>query len=123
MKISHFTAHDFMSFSRITLAPDSGTPVVTGSNAVGKSNLGRIIDVARMVVSSHAGSDRGSRLDVYARAPRHGARRFRLTMGIELDQPWDRVVATFVRAVYASSAADLPAPEEDAPAIGALVGH
>jgi hypothetical protein len=118
MKISHVTAHDFMSFSRITLALDSGTTVVTGPNAVGKSNLGRIIDVARLVVSSHAGSDRGSRLDVYARAPRHGARRFRLTMGIELDQPWEReLIATFVRAVYASSAADLPAPEEDAPAI------
>jgi hypothetical protein len=110
MRVTHVSAHDFMSFSSIQLALGPGTTVVTGPNAVGKSNLGRIIDVIRLVVSSQAGSDRGNGLDVYARAPRHGVRRFRLTMGIELDQPWEQeLVATFVRAAYASSAADLPA--------------
>jgi hypothetical protein len=109
LKISRIVAQGFMSFSRIDLALDAGTTVVTGPNAVGKSNLGRIIDVVRLVVSSHAGSERRNRLDVYARAPRHGARRFRLIMGIEMDQPWEQeLIATFVRAAYASSAADLP---------------
>ncbi|MGV9954449.1 hypothetical protein ACWDU0_21505, partial [Streptomyces cellulosae] len=109
MKISRIEAHGFMSFSRIELALDAGTTVVTGPNAVGKSNLGRIIDVVRLVVSSHAGSEHRNRLDLYARAPRHGARRFRLIMGIEMDQPWEQeFIATFVRAAYASSAADLP---------------
>jgi hypothetical protein len=120
MRITHVSAHDFMSFSRIQLALGSGTTVVTGPNAVGKSNLGRIIDVIRLVVASHAGSDRGSQLDVYARAPRHGVRRFRLTMSIELDQPWEQeLVATFIRAAYASSAADLPARNSPAGTISA----
>lgn len=111
MKISRIEAHGFMSFSSIELALDAGTTVVTGPNAVGKSNLGRIIDVARLVVASHAGSERRNRLDAYARAPRHGARHFRLLLGIELDQPWEQeLIATFVRAAYSSSAADLAAP-------------
>ncbi len=111
MKISHIEAHDFMSFSRIKLALDAGTTVVTGPNAVGKSNLGRIIDVVRLVVSSHAGSERRNQLDLYARAPRHGARRFRLIIGIEMDQPWEQeLVATFVRAAYASGATSLRTP-------------
>ncbi|MFF3588361.1 AAA family ATPase [Streptomyces sp. NPDC002387] len=109
MKISRIAAQGFMSFSRIDLTLNADTTVVTGPNAVGKSNLGRIIDVARLAVSSHAGSERQNRLDVYTRAPRHGARRFRLTMGIEMDQPWEQeLVALFVRAAYASSAANLP---------------
>ncbi|MER6425497.1 TOPRIM nucleotidyl transferase/hydrolase domain-containing protein [Streptomyces sp. NPDC001137] len=111
MKISRIEAQGFMSFSRIDLALDAGTTVVTGPNAVGKSNLGRIIDVARLVVASHAGSERRNRLDVYARAPRHGARHFRLIVGIEMDQAWEQeLVAMFVRAAYASSAADPSAP-------------
>ncbi|MFF8865998.1 TOPRIM nucleotidyl transferase/hydrolase domain-containing protein [Streptomyces sp. NPDC015139] len=108
MKISRISAQGFMSFSRIELELDPGTTVVTGPNAVGKSNLGRIVDVVRLAVSSHAGSERRNRLDVYSRAPRHGARRFRLIMGIEMDQAWEQeLVAMFVRAAYASSAADL----------------
>lgn len=108
MKISRIAAQGFMSFSRIELVLDAGTTVVTGPNAVGKSNLGRIIDVIRLVVASHAGSERRNRLDLYARAPRHGARRFRLTMDMEMDQPWEQeLVATFVRATYASSAGEL----------------
>lgn len=39
-----------MSFSNHDMALDAGTTVVTGPNAVGKSNLGRIIDVVRLVV-------------------------------------------------------------------------
>ncbi|WP_333761268.1 AAA family ATPase [Streptomyces sp. IBSBF 2390] len=113
MKISLIAAQEFMSFSRIELELDAGTTVVTGPNAVGKSNLGRIIDVVRLVVSSHAGSERRNRLDVYARAPRHDARCFRLIMGIEMDQPWEQeLVATFVRAAYATGAADLPTPTD-----------
>ncbi|MFD8913272.1 TOPRIM nucleotidyl transferase/hydrolase domain-containing protein [Streptomyces sp. NPDC059575] len=110
MKISRISAQGFMSFSRIDLALDTGTTVVTGPNAVGKSNLGRIIDVARSVVASHAGSERRNRLDLYARAPQHGARRFRLVLDIEMDQPWEReLVATFIRASYLSSASALDA--------------
>ncbi|MFE7012122.1 TOPRIM nucleotidyl transferase/hydrolase domain-containing protein [Streptomyces sp. NPDC057651] len=119
MKISRIVAQGFMSFSRIDLALHAGTTVVTGPNAVGKSNLGRIIDVVRLVVSSHAGSERQYRLDAYARAPRHGARHFRLIMGIEMDQPWEQeLIATFVRAAYASSAADQPTPGLDIPPEG-----
>ncbi|WP_018548592.1 AAA family ATPase [Streptomyces sp. LaPpAH-108] len=111
MKISRISASQFMSFSEIDLALDSGTTVVTGPNAVGKSNLGRIIDVARSVVASHAGSERRHRLDLYARAPQHGARRFRLVLDMEMDQPWERdLVATFVRAAYLSGITDLMSP-------------
>ncbi|MCM1950946.1 hypothetical protein NC315_37135 [Streptomyces sp. G2] len=111
MKISRIAAQGFMSFARIDLELNEGVTVVTGPNAAGKSNLGRIIDVARLAVASHAGSQRGNRLDVYERAPRHGARRFRLVVGIELDQPWEQeLIATFVRAAYASSAVELTRP-------------
>ncbi|MFJ4790694.1 TOPRIM nucleotidyl transferase/hydrolase domain-containing protein [Streptomyces sp. NPDC088794] len=117
MKISRIEAHGFMSFSRIELALNAGTTVVTGPNSAGKSNLGRIIDVVRLVVASHAGSQHGDRLDVYARAPRHGVRRCRLIMGIEMDQPWEQeLVATFVRASYASSSTDLKT-SSDAPSV------
>ncbi|MGQ4344010.1 AAA family ATPase [Streptomyces sp. SAS_275] len=109
MRISSIHANRFMSFSRIDLPLEAGTTVVTGPNAVGKSNLGRIIDVVRLVVEAHAGSQRSDRLDAYARAPRRGGRRFRLILGIELDQPWEQdLVATFVRAVYASSSTEEP---------------
>ncbi|MEU5415700.1 AAA family ATPase [Streptomyces clavifer] len=104
MKITHIEAQNFMSFSRLKLPLNASTTVVTGPNAVGKSNLGRIIDVARLVVASHAGSQVQDRLDLYARAPRHGGRGFRVIMDIEMDQPWEQeLVATFVRAAYVSS--------------------
>ncbi|MEW2071666.1 TOPRIM nucleotidyl transferase/hydrolase domain-containing protein [Streptomyces sp. NPDC007346] len=103
MKITRINASRFMSFSTLDLSLDAGTTVVTGPNAVGKSNLGRIVDVARLVVASHAGSAVQDRLDLYARAPRHGARSFRLTLDIEMDQPWEQeLVATFICAAYAS---------------------
>lgn len=109
MKIWNMAAQGFMSFSQLDLRINPGATVVTGPNAVGKSNLGRILDVARQVVASHAGSAPDGRLDVYERAPRHGARRFRLTLDIELDQPWEKeLVATFVRAAYAMGAIGLP---------------
>ncbi|WP_327110920.1 hypothetical protein OG206_00285 [Streptomyces sp. NBC_01341] len=104
MKVTRIEAQNFMSFSRLDLPLDAGTTVVTGPNAVGKSNLGRIIDVARLVVASHASSQVQEQLDLYARAPRHGGRGFRVIMDIEMDQPWEQeLVATFVRAVYVSS--------------------
>ncbi|MFJ5656390.1 TOPRIM nucleotidyl transferase/hydrolase domain-containing protein [Streptomyces microflavus] len=104
MKITRIKASQFMSFSTLDLSLDAGTTVVTGPNAVGKSNLGRIVDVARLAVASHAGSAVQDRLDLYARAPRHGARSFRLTLDIEMDQPWEQeLVATFICAAYASN--------------------
>ncbi len=104
MKITRIRARGFMSFTTLDLPLDAGTTVVTGPNAVGKSNLGRIIDVARLVVASHAGSAVQDRLDLYTRAPRHGARAFQLTLDVEMDQSWEQeLVATFICAAYASS--------------------
>lgn len=83
---------------------DGESVVITGPNSAGKSNIGRVVDVVRSVISAHSGGGTGDRLELYARAPRFGARRFNVSLQIELDQPWEKeLIATFVRAAYVTS--------------------
>lgn len=81
-----------------------GSVVITGPNSAGKSNIGRVVDVVRSVIAAHSGDSTGNRLDLYARAPRFGARRFTVTLSLELDQPWEHeLISTFVRAAYVTT--------------------
>ena len=59
-------AEGFLSFGdRVTLEVGSGLTVVTGPNGVGKSNLGRCLDLARAAIGRTAGDPAADRLDLY----------------------------------------------------------
>lgn len=94
----------FLSFGRpVELRLGRGLTVVTGPNAAGKSNIGRCLDVARAVLAAH-GTPEADRLDLYQDAGFEGATEFMISLGIELDQPWERdLIQTYVRASYVSS--------------------
>ncbi|MFE6813471.1 ATP-dependent endonuclease [Streptomyces sp. NPDC057677] len=94
-----------MSFGEIDMELGGESIVITGPNSAGKSNIGRVVDVIRSAIAARSGHPARDRLDLYSRAPRFGARRFTVSMSIELDQPWEKeLVATFIRAAYVSSA-------------------
>ncbi len=95
-----------MSFDELGMELNGNSVVITGPNSAGKSNVGRVVDVVRSVIANHSGNPTRDRLDLYARAPRFGARRFTAAVSIELDQPWEKeLVSTFIRAAYVTSAA------------------
>ncbi|MFD4132544.1 ATP-dependent endonuclease [Streptomyces goshikiensis] len=85
---------------------------------MGKSNLGRIIDLGSNLLGLHASRDAGQRqwhadqLGLLAQAGRLGAERFDVALGIELDQAWEReLLVGFLRACFVGSVGDGPHPE------------
>jgi ABC-type arginine transport system ATPase subunit len=105
LKLLQITAQQFMSFGELSMDLDGESVVITGPNSAGKSNIGRVVDVVRSVISSHGGGGpAGDRLQLYARAPRFGRRRFVASLRIELDQPWEKeLISTFIRAAYVTT--------------------
>ncbi|OPG08330.1 hypothetical protein B1R27_10035 [Streptomyces sp. GKU 895] len=93
-----------MSFGELDMELSDGSVVITGPNSAGKSNIGRVVDVARSVIAAHSGSATRDRIDLYGRAPRFGARRFVVALELELDQSWEKdLVGTFIRAAYVTT--------------------
>jgi hypothetical protein len=111
-------AEDFLSFGdRVTLEVGSGLTVVTGPNGVGKSNLGRCLDLGRAVIGRAAGDPAADRLDLYRDAGYQGARSFEVRLGLDLDLPWERaLVRSFVCAAFACSPELQSQPQAPGPA-------
>jgi hypothetical protein len=100
--LGRILARDFLAFDDLDLAVGPGLTVITGPNGVGKTNLGRCLDLARAVVAQHAGDAVGGAVDLFQSAGRNGATAFRVALDLTLDQPWERqLVLTYFRAAYA----------------------
>jgi hypothetical protein len=105
MLLRSISAEGFLSFGdQLTLDVSPGLTVVTGPNGVGKSNLGRCLDLGRAAIGRTAGDPAFDRLDLYRDAGYQGARSFEVRLGLDLDQPWERsLVRSFVCAAFACS--------------------
>ncbi len=104
MLLTRIQAWDFLSFDQLDMEVGPALTVVTGPNGVGKTNLGRCIDVVRVVLTHNANTTEGGRLEVYQSAGRHGSGSFRVALGLTLDQQWERdLVRSFIQAAFACS--------------------
>ena len=92
----------FLSFGALTeLELGPGLTVVVGPNGVGKSNLGRCLDLTRAVIGRAAGDPAAERLDLYKDAGYEGAGSFEVRLSLFLDQPWERdLVRDFVCSAF-----------------------
>jgi hypothetical protein len=95
----------FLSFGvPVTLEVGPGLTVVTGPNGVGKSNLGRCLDLGRAAIGRAAGEPAADRLDLYKDAGYQGAESFEVRLGLDLDLQWERdLVRSFVCTAFASA--------------------
>lgn len=119
MELGWIEAEGFLSFGqRVRLDVGAGLTVVTGPNAAGKSNLGRCLDLARAVLGRVSGDPAAGRRDLYEGVGYEGADSFTVTLGMTLDQQWERdLVWAFVCACFATvfpppEGADAPSAEE-----------
>jgi hypothetical protein len=113
-------AQGFLSFGAPTeLELGPGLTVVVGPNGVGKSNMGRCLDLGRAVIGRAAGDPAADRLDLYKDAGYEGAGSFEVRLGLHLDQPWERdLVRDFVCSAFATAHEVLNKP--DSPSAAAL---
>lgn len=118
MLLRSIRAEAFLSFGEpVVLEVGEGLTVVTGPNGVGKSNLGRCLDLARAAIGRAAGDPAADRLELYRGAGYHGARSFEVRLGIDLDQPSERgLVRSFVCAAFACSPESQSQPQGPSPA-------
>ena len=76
--------------------------MITGPNGVGKTNVGRRLDLASTVMSRPRGSAESRSLDLFQSAGHQGASRFRVALGLTFDQHWERqLILSYVRAAFA----------------------
>lgn len=103
MLLRRIEAEGFLSFGqRLVFDVDPGLTVVTGPNGAGKSNLGRCLELGRAVIGQAGGDPAWDRLELYAGAGYQGAGSFRVALGLDLDQAWERdLVRAFVCAGFA----------------------
>jgi hypothetical protein len=100
--LTRIQARDFLAFDDLDLHVGPALTVITGPNGVGKTNLGRCLELARAVVARHAGDTVGGAVDLFQGAGRNGATAFRVAPDLTLDRPWERqLVLTYFRAAYA----------------------
>ncbi|HET9895511.1 MAG TPA: AAA family ATPase [Streptosporangiaceae bacterium] len=119
MLLRRIQAPGFLSFDEPTeLVLDEGLTVVTGPNGVGKSNLGRCLELCRAAIGRTAGDPVADRLDLYRDAGFRGAEKFEVRVDLDLDQAWERAaVRSFVCSVFATthelaSGPDAPDPSD-----------
>jgi hypothetical protein len=102
MRLTSVEAANFLSFKDFKLAVGSGRTIITGPNGVGKSNVGRCLELARAALANATGNREGLALELFANAGHNGASAFRVSLAFEFDQEWERdLVLTYVRAAYA----------------------
>jgi len=108
----------FLSFREATeLEVGPGLTVVTDPNGVGKSNLGRCLDLGRAAIGRAAGDPAADRLDLYKDAGYQGAQSYEVRLNLELDQPWERaLVRSFVCAAFATTHEQRSQPQAPIPA-------
>jgi len=117
MLLTKIQARDFLSFDQLDMEVGPALTVVTGPNGVGKTNLGRCIDVVRVVLAHNVNPTQGDRLEVYQSAGRHGSGSFRVALGLTLDQQWERdLVRSFVQAAFACGRLPSNGPSQMTPA-------
>jgi AAA domain, putative AbiEii toxin, Type IV TA system len=118
MLLRSIWSEGFLSFGQpAQLDVSSGLTVVTGPNGVGKSNLGRCLDLGRAVIGRAAGDPAADRLEQYKDAGYRGARTFKVRLALDLNLQWERdLVRNFVYAVFASSHEMRGEPQAPTPA-------
>ncbi|MET9615379.1 AAA family ATPase [Kitasatospora indigofera] len=107
MKIHSIAARDFLSFASLDLPLKAGTTIVTGPNGAGKSNLGAAVALPLAVLEYglRGPAEDPDPMVVYEQAGRDGADAYSVSLGIELDQPWEQELARlFVEAVVNATA-------------------
>ena len=102
MLIKSVGVMNVFSFPSLHAELGSGTTIVTGPNGVGKSNLGRCLDLACSVVEFYARDNPGAdRTVAFQSAGYWGAETFEVAVSLVLDQPWEHeLVLAFVRAAF-----------------------
>lgn len=121
MRLQCVIAKDFLSLGDFELTLWGGVTVLTGPNGVGKTNVGRCVDLVRTVLAAHAGKRLNDRLELYKAAGRNGHKAFEVSLGLVFDQDWEKsLLLDFMRAAFAcndSAASDEWAGELDIEAI------
>ena len=93
MRLTHIEAHDFLSFSELSLRElDPKLSVIVGPNGAGKSNIVRMVDLIVLALIWSSDREPGERMRKYAEAGRRGSgsERFCVRVGVELDQDRER---------------------------------
>jgi len=100
--LTRIQARNLLSFDRLDLDVGAGLTVITGPNGVGKTNLGRCLELARAVVARQAGNTGGEATDLFQSAGRNGAASFRVALSLTFDRQSERhLVLTYFRTAYA----------------------
>jgi hypothetical protein len=118
-------ADGFLSFGdHIGLDIDPGLTVITGPNGSGKSNLGRCLDLGRIVIDRAQDGSVPGRLDLYEDAGHEGRDSFTVRLSIDLDLEWERdLVRAFVCACFSHGSLSIAhhSPSDDAEVRASLV--
>lgn len=102
VRVTRIQAQDCLSYNVLDLAVGEAITTVAGPNSAGKSNLGVCVDLVRTVVGRYANSLEYDQLRDFESAGYDESPAFRVSLGIVLDQPWERdAIADFVRACLA----------------------
>jgi hypothetical protein len=98
-------AAGFLSFGDVAeVVLDPSLTVVTGPNGVGKSNLGRCLELCRAVIGRTTADPVADRLDLYKDAGFQGSGQFEVRADVDLDQGWERtLVRAFVCSAFATT--------------------
>jgi hypothetical protein len=100
--LTRIEARDFLSFPYFDFEPGPGLTVITGPNGVGKTNVGRCLDLASTVLAQLRGFAESRNLDLFQSAGHEGASKFRVALGLTFDQHWERqLILSYVRAAFA----------------------
>nr|WP_240940220.1 AAA family ATPase [Planosporangium flavigriseum] len=100
--MTKISAHNFLSFDVLELDLGPGLTILTGPNGVGKTNVGRCLDVALAVMARYGGGPPTEAQALYESAGNRGASAYQVALGLTLDQPWERsLILSYIRTAYA----------------------
>lgn len=103
MRVTSISAANVFSFPSLYAELGPGTTIVTGPNGVGKSNLGRCLDLVCSVMELYArDNSRVDRASAYEAAGHWGSESFEVAVSLVFDQEWERdLVLSFVQSAFA----------------------
>lgn len=108
MRVTGLRASNFLPFRELQLNLDRGLTVVTGPNGVGKSSLGRAMQLAKDALLATISNDWSALERDYGEASHFGAESFTVTLEAQLDSQQDRaVIEAWGRAALVTNLAAL----------------